>query len=282
MLPYIIKSDSLSLFPFGQAPIVIAGDHINFEAVVDALKSGDYDLAIELASVSSYLNTITGGDVSVDDSGVYYKGNLLNDYLARKLHTFFTEGLPVQHYCLFINNLMANPSMVSRKELFLFLEAANLPITEDGCFLAYKAVRSDYKDIHSGKFDNSPGVTHTMPRAEVDDDRNQTCSYGFHASAYEYAKGFMQGNGHLVAVKINPADVVSVPSDYNNQKLRTCQYTVLFEIEGAKDIFKGQDYYGGGEPSYQEDTNTYMYGSFYESDDGDYYYDEAGDWVPKL
>ena len=212
MLPYIIKSDSLSLFPFGQAPIVIAGDHINFNAVVDALKSGDYDLAIELASVSSYLNTTTGGDVSVDDSGVYYKGNLLNDYLARKLHTFFTEGLPVQHYCLFINNLMANPSMVSRKELFLFLEAANLPITEDGCFLAYKAVRSDYKDIHSGKFDNSPGVTHTMPRAEVDDDRNQTCSYGFHASAYEYAKGFMQGNGHLVAVKINPADVVSVPA----------------------------------------------------------------------
>ena len=92
MLPYIIKSDSLSLFPFGQAPIVIAGDHINFNAVVGALKSGDYDLAIELASVSSYLNTITGGDVSVDDSGVYYKGNQLNDYLAGKLHTFFTEG----------------------------------------------------------------------------------------------------------------------------------------------------------------------------------------------
>ena len=267
MLPYIIKSDSLSLFPFGQPPIVIAGDHINFNAVVDALKSGDYDLAIELASVSSYINTIAGGDVSVDDSGVYYKGNLLNDYLAGKLHTFFTEGLPVQHYCLFISNLMSNPSMVSRKELFLFLEAANLPITEDGCFLAYKAVRSDYKDIHSGKFDNSPGVTHTMPRAEVDDDRNQTCSYGFHASAYEYAKNFMRGDGHLVAVKINPADVVSVPSDYNNQKLRTCSYTVLFEIEGAKDIFKGQDYYDGATPVYQEDTNTYMWGSFYEQDE---------------
>lgn len=245
MLPYIIKSDSLSLFPFGQAPIVIASDHINFNAVVDALKSGDYDLAIELASVTNYLNKITGGDVSVDDSGVYYKGNLLNDYLAGKLHTFFTEGLPVQHYCLFISNLMSNPSMVSRKELFLFLEAANLPITEDGCFLAYKAVRSDYKDIHSGKFDNSPGVTHTMPRAEVDDDRNQTCSYGFHASAYEYAKNFMIGGGRMVAVKINPADVVSVPSDYDNQKLRTRRYTVMFEIPKAADIFKDHAYYHG-------------------------------------
>ena len=272
MLPYIIKSDSLSLFPHGQAPINIASDHINFGAVVDALKSGDYDAAVELASVTSYLNKITGGDVSVDDSGVYFKGNPLNDYLANKLHKFFTDGLPVQHYCLFISNLMANPSMVSRKELFLFLEAANLPITEDGCFLAYKAVRSDYKDIHSGKFDNSPGVTHTMPRADVDDDRNQTCSYGFHAAAYDYAKNFM-GGGRLVAVKINPADVVSVPKDYGNQKLRTCRYTVMFEIEGAKDIFKDKDYYDGAAPVYQEDTNTYMWGSFYEEDDGDEYED---------
>jgi hypothetical protein len=74
------------------------------------------------------------------------------------------------------------------------------------------------------------------------------------------------GGGRLVAVKINPADVVSVPSDYNNQKLRTCSYTVMFEIEGAKDIFKDKDYYAGAAPVYQEDTNTYMYGSFYEED----------------
>lgn len=269
MLPYIIKTTSLSLFPVGQAPIVIISDHINFEAVVEALRDRDFDAAVELASVSSYLNTITGGDVSVDDGGVYYKGNLLNDYLAGKLHTFFTEGLPVQHYCLFISNLMANPSMVSRKELFLFLESANLPVTEDGCFLAYKAVRSDYKDVHSGKFDNSPGKTHVMDRRDVDDDRNNECSYGFHASAYGYAKNFMQDSGRLVAVKINPADVVSIPKDHGNQKLRTCSYTVLFEIEGARDIFKGQDYYDGATSVYQEDTNTYMWGSFYESDDGD-------------
>ena len=243
MLPYIIKTTSLSLFPIGQAPIVIAADHFNFKAVVDALKAGDYDTAVELASVTTYLNKIAGGDVSVDDSGVYYKGNLLNDYLAGKLHTFFAQGLPVQHYCLFISNLMANPSMVSRKELFLFLEAADLPVTEDGCFLAYKAVRGDFRDKHTGKFDNSPGTTHAMPRASVDDDRDETCSYGFHAAAYEYAKGFMFSGDKLVAVKINPAAVVSVPSDYNNQKLRTCAYTVMFEIPEAADIFKGQAVY---------------------------------------
>ena len=245
MLPYIIKTTSLSLFPFGQAPIVIASDHINFNAVVDALKADDYDTAVELASVATYLNRIAGGDVSVDDSGVYYKGNLLTDYLAAKLYTIFTQGLPVQHYCLFISNLMANPSMASRKELFLFLEAADLPVTEDGCFLAYKAVRADFRDIHSGKFDNTPGASHSMDRGDVDDNRDTTCSEGFHASAYEYAKNFMIGGGRMVAVKINPADVVSVPSDYDNQKLRTCRYTVMFEIPKAADIFKDHAYYDG-------------------------------------
>jgi hypothetical protein len=35
----------------------------------------------------------------------------------------------------------------------------------------------------------------------------------------------------MVVVKINPKDVVSVPSDYNCQKLRCCAYTVVSEVE---------------------------------------------------
>jgi hypothetical protein len=165
----------------------------------------------------------------------------INGYLTEKLLQFFNEGLPIEHYCLFLSNLMANPSMASREELYLFLEGADLPITEDGCFLAYKTVRGDFMDKYSGKFDNSPGATHVMERREVDDNRDRTCSYGFHAAAYEYAKNFMASHGDkMVAVKINPKDVVSVPADYRNQKLRGCEYTVLYEVPGAADIFKGR------------------------------------------
>ena len=243
MYPFIIKSNSLSLFPAGQAPILIDSEHVNYQAVVEALRSRDFDLALELASVKTYFGSISGGHVTVDERGVFYKGNELTSYLADKLHQFFKEGLPVKHYCEFLSNLMSNPSMTSRKELYLFLEAADLPVTEDGCFLAYKAVRGDFRDKHTGKFDNSPGTTHAMDRADVDDNRDETCSYGFHAAAYEYAKRFMSSGDKLVAVKINPAHVVSVPSDYNNQKLRTCAYTVMFEIPEAADIFKGQAIY---------------------------------------
>jgi hypothetical protein len=238
MVPFILKSNSVSLFPAGQAPILIDSEHVNFAAVVEAIRSGDFDAAVELASVTNFLKTISGGAVSVSEQGVTYKGELLTGYLANKMVVFFNQGLPVEHYCTFLSNLMANPSMTARKELYNFLEAADLPITEDGCFLAYKAVRSDFKDIHSAKFDNSPGKRHVMARAEVDDDRTRTCSYGFHAAAYQYARNFMQAGGKMVAVKINPADVVSIPADYNNQKLRCCDYTVMFEVPGAADIFK--------------------------------------------
>ncbi len=155
--------------------------------------------------------------------------------------------------------------MISRRELYLFLEAANLPITDDGCFMAYKAVRGDFRDKHSGKFDNSPGVTHQMPREHVDDDRERTCSYGFHAAAYEYARNFLGAGGDkLVAVKINPADVVSVPSDYNNQKLRCCKYSVMFEIPGAIDVFKGASYYTTDVLAPEIESSDYFWGNFFE------------------
>ena len=243
MIPFILKSNSVSLFPAGGAPVVIDASHINFHAVVDAIKAGNFDEALELASVATFMSKVSKGAVEVGADGVTYQGQPITGYLADKMVVFFNEGLPVEHYCTFLDNLMGNPSMTSRKELFMFLEAADLPITPDGCFLAYKAVRGDFKDKHSGNFDNSPGKSHIMARHGVDDDRNVTCSYGFHAAAYEYARNFMSGDDRMVAVKINPADVVSVPSDYANQKLRCCRYEVAFEVPDAADIFKGQSYY---------------------------------------
>ena len=244
MIPFILKSNSVSLFPPGEPPLVIDASHMNFHAVVDAIKAGNFEEAVELASVQNFVAAMSDGKVAVNQDGVTYMGQPITGYLADKMVTFSNEGLPLEHYCRFLDNLMGNPSMVSRNELFMFLEAADLPITPDGCFLAYKAVRADYTDKHSGKFSNAPGCAHSMPRSNVNDDRNVTCSYGFHAAAYEYARGFMSSDGdRLVAVKINPADVVSVPSDYANQKLRTCRYEVMFEVPGAADIFKGQSLY---------------------------------------
>jgi hypothetical protein len=115
--------------------------------------------------------------------------------------------------------------------LYTFLEHRALPITDNGNFLAYKAVREDYTDKYTGKFLNTIDAVLEMPRNKVDDDKNVGCSYGFHAGTVEYAKDFMGREGHLMIVEINPADVVSIPTDCQFQKLRTSKYKVVGEYE---------------------------------------------------
>jgi hypothetical protein len=126
---------------------------------------------------------------------------------------------------------MENPSRRAVEELYLFLEHKHLPICEDGDFLAYKSVTNDYKDHHSGRFYNGVGEVLDMPRNAVCDDADVGCSYGFHAGSYEYASTFGGGDSRLVIVKINPADVVSVPKDCDCQKLRTSRYEVVKDFE---------------------------------------------------
>jgi hypothetical protein len=127
---------------------------------------------------------------------------------------------------------MENPSFRAVSELYDFLEASQLPITEDGCFLAYKRIRSDYTDVHSGSFDNSIGQVVSMPRNEVDEDKDRTCSAGLHFCSRAYLPHFC--GDRIVVLKINPADVVAIPSDYNNAKGRACRYEVIQELEAQE------------------------------------------------
>lgn len=123
---------------------------------------------------------------------------------------------------------MSNPSKRAVTELYGFLEKNSLPITPDGHFLAYKKVRDSFLDVHSGKFDNSVGKVVEMERNKVDDDKNNTCSTGLHFCGMSYLNSF--GGERTVIVKINPRDVVSIPTDYNEAKGRACRYEVIGEL----------------------------------------------------
>jgi hypothetical protein len=129
-----------------------------------------------------------------------------------------------------MHNLMANPSARAVSELYGFLEKGGMPITPDGYFLAYKKVRANYKDCHSGTMDNSVGKVVQMERNAVNDDKDITCSHGLHFCSRSYLDHF--GGDRIVIVKINPADVVSIPSDYNDAKGRACRYEVIGELAG--------------------------------------------------
>ncbi len=109
-----------------------------------------------------------------------------------------------------------------------------------------------------------------MPRSKVDDDTSAGCSTGLHAGTYRYASGFAQGR--LLTVEINPRDVVSVPTDSDYQKIRTCRYTVVgvTEVEYTEPTWDDCDC--GCEDC--EDCDECDCSSYY---DNDYGYDEDED-----
>lgn len=198
------------------------------EALVAQDKFKEAAALIDVKSV--VLSAIAGTDITLEGNEVKYKGELVAGTLGRRIVDLQHKGLPVDYLVKFLENLMLNPSKRAVDELYDFLEVSKLPITDDGHFLAYKSVRQDFTDHHTGKMDNSVGVIVEMPRNKVDEDKNRTCSAGLHFAAHEYAKGF-GASGRMVVLKINPRDVVTIPSDYNNQKGRACRYEILEEIK---------------------------------------------------
>lgn len=176
------------------------------------------------------------------EGGVKIDGELLPDVLARKIESLKKEGLPITLFLNFWRNLKLNPSSSSVRELYDFLAYDELPITEDGYFLAYKGVQKNGYSVMGntstivlqGKTDknghilNEVGSTIEVQRNCVDDNRENTCSFGVHAGSLDYASGW---GARTLVVKINPKDVVSVPKDHNCQKLRCCGYEVIAELD---------------------------------------------------
>jgi hypothetical protein len=230
----------------------INGDHANYAGIREALKAKDHVLVEQLINVKNTLIKFVQGAVRVDGDQVFYGDMEVKGSVVNRILQMVREGFDAQPMLNFLANLMRNPSKRAVDELYGFLEATKLPITEDGHFLAYKKVNSDYRDFYTGKMDNSVGKVLEMPRNQVDDNKDQTCSYGLHFCSLSYLPHYHGGSGRVVIVKIDPADVVSIPSDYNNAKGRAARYEIVGEYEG--DDRESRDYFTA--PVYSAQVNN--------------------------
>jgi len=86
-------------------------------------------------------------------------------------------------------------------------------------------IESQFVDSHSRSVKQSIGDVISMDRDLCDPDRENSCSTGFHFAGYEYAKGF--SGDAFVYVEVNPMNVTAIPTDYNYQKGRCCEYTIV-------------------------------------------------------
>jgi hypothetical protein len=226
---YLIQGKNIVVV-IDNRPYTITSTHIGYEKLKQAIKDNDWDTVKQVVDPAKEILAYGKGLVAVQGSKVFYKDREMVGVITQRLIDMYQEGFPVEPLILFMENLMQNPSKRAVEELYTFLEKGKLPITPDGHFLAYKKVRADFMDIHSGTMLNAPGQIVEMERNAVDDDQNRTCSTGLHFCSKDYLDHFGGSDSRTVILKINPADVVSIPADYNATKGRACRYEVIGEL----------------------------------------------------
>ena len=270
-IPYILGENAVTLFVDGK-PVTVRNDDANYYEVRKCLLEGRYDEIETYLDLEKQVEDYTDGDISIKDGEVFYGEEKLNGVVVDKLLNLMKSGLTDKDsFINFLKNLLKNPSKNSVDQLYTFLSRREMPIDEDGLVIGYKGVSDNYHDKYTGKFDNSVGQSHEMPRRSVDDCKDNHCSYGFHIGSYDYANSWASSDGKLMIVKFNPEDAVSVPDDCDFQKLRVCKYSVVGEITERKQL--KQPFYDSTGDFFDEDYDE----DYDEDDDGDG--DDYGDAV---
>jgi acyl carrier protein len=213
---------------------------------VNAYMAGDEAKLIELMNMKQLMEKFSKGGLVVSDTGVFYKDMPLAGVDVDRVLAYMKSNISYDSIANYMVRKFSNPSRRAISEMYNFLEHRQMPLTPQGFITAYKGVQADFFSVSSGKepllvgrrndagqIYNGVGETIHMDRSFVDDDFRKDCSGGLHAGSLQYAKDWARGhNGIIILIEIDPADVVSVPSDCNCSKLRCCKYKVVGTYNG--------------------------------------------------
>lgn len=229
----------------------LPGTHVRFTAILDLLRGGNCDearidaLANPGDTISTAIRALSNR-VAYRHGEITFDGDLIDTALSRHLVRMLNTGDERYiGFVRFMERLAANPSASSRHSLFAWINNRDFTITPDGLLVGYKGVQGDglNRSCHSGRafvdgvehvghIPNPLASTVTMPRSQVATERDTACLTGLHVGTYDYARSFGQ---RLLTVLVDPANVVSVPTDCAAQKMRVCGYTVLAVTERCLD-----------------------------------------------
>lgn len=246
-----------------------------FLQVRELYKIADYVAIARLTVTPENINfKYADSDLSISKEGVVtINGDALPASLSKVIVSLYKEDAPIDCFINFWHKLNQNPSNKAVNRLYDFIEKHNITILPDGNLLLYRVVRRTeqpgvFVDIYTGTMKQAIGETISVSRNSVDDRDEVSCSHGIHVCSFSYTNYYgsaHSGEDAVVNVSVNPANIVSIPFDYNCAKLRVCEFTILEENTNLTEI--RQTYYNNLESSYDED---------YEEEDN-YWNDESED-----
>lgn len=235
---WMLTSEYLIVVFEGEPPFQLKVQDPRVAPIMDSLQyRGDYDGVYNMLTPEKKVSQVSNGAITVETTGqvkIRSKTTLkeedvdpiVKDYLPEYLQ----KGLsldPLHKLALRINRVT---NKFVKDQLVRFMRSGKLPILPDGRFLAYKGVERLQRplgriDAHSKTFRNDVGCTPRMLRSQVVSDPHAQCVAGLHVGTW----GYMGGYSTVMAVAVAPEDVVSVPYEYQSQKMRTCGYEVLLD-----------------------------------------------------
>src|SRR3972149_6828725 len=105
----------------------------------------------DIKSASNRFEVVHGIVIITDDDGEKFE---VPSVLGEEILRYAKLGLDFDRLILFAKNLNLNESYHSVQQLFGWIKSTNLTLTEDGYFIAYKAVGSNLTDHHTGTINN--------------------------------------------------------------------------------------------------------------------------------
>jgi hypothetical protein len=242
--------ESVTVFYGNGESQVATKDHPNFDRIVGTLTSSPIIPSPETMKGLFDVGTAIGNEftrvsdrVSLNHGQVFFDGMKQDNSLTQAIVRFYVESGEQDADFLALVNFMekieTNPSQHSRENLFRWMNKHKFAICPDGDFIAYKGISSNFMSSNSGtahvngrvvngQIPNRPNTIIEMPRDKVQFDPKNGCSTGLHVANWNFAQSFAS---QVVRVKVNPRDVVSVPTESGDQKMRVCRYRVLDTVQ---------------------------------------------------
>jgi hypothetical protein len=272
---YTLTDQSVTVLGDDFVPKSMPASHPAFARVVEALKANNDNEVKQLMDLPNAIASFMQGKIQVTERQLFYDGKPVTNSLAMKILQFMEKDQPelAQPLINFLEKVKQNPSRRAVEGLYDWVVRSGLPITPEGDVIAYKIVNDEYRDIFSSRFDNSVGQIVSVPRNEVDEDPDQTCSYGLHVCGVEYLPHYGTGPGtHVMVTRVNPKDFVAIPRDYNCSKARVCEYEVIGQVphDKARDFFpEPVSYASWDDNDYDSELDEELeIGEYYRTRDG--------------